>query len=190
MNSRQKRTGSLAILFALFTAVVYAPVGLAQSGPQVTAILTTGNNQPINVNGASAISGATVVSGASIETTDQVGGSLSLPNHFTLDISPRSSVVVTFDQNGIKVNLIKGCVVLHTKRGTTGEIDTARGAVKADGTKDDRLEVCDPSIATAPAAAAGGLTTGEKIAIIGAIVGALALIPILKGGSNPSPGAP
>lgn len=190
MKSRYQVVASVTLLFlTLAMGQLYVPASFAQTN-QVTAILTTGNNQPVNVNGASTISGATIVSGAAIETPDQVGASLSLPNHFTLDIAPRANVSVTFAQNSISVNVIKGCVVLHTKQGTTGEIVTSQKSEKADGSKDARLDLCDPSIATAPAAAAGGLSAGEKIAIIGALVGALALIPILKGGSNPSSFAP
>jgi hypothetical protein len=202
MYSRFKRiTAATALVLALAIGLLYLPVSSAASAnsastpslfpQQATAILTTGNNRPITLNGVSASSGATVMTGAMIETPDQVGAAMSIPGHFSLDIAPRAKVSVEFDLKGIKVNVIQGCVVLHTKKGTTGEIDTSKGVVAtADGTKDARLDVCDPSIATAPAAAAGGLTTGGKVAIIAAVAGAVALIPVLKGGSNPSPGAP
>jgi hypothetical protein len=83
--------------------------------------------------------------------------------------------------------------VLHTKKGTTGEIDTSNGvAGTADGTKDARLDVCDPSIATAPAAAAapGGLSQTGGVLIGAAAMGAAVLIPIFGGGGNPSPAGP
>jgi hypothetical protein len=201
MDSRFKRiTSGTAILLALAIGQMYLPVSLAESAgdalakssQQATAILTTAGNKPITVNGASAMTGATITPGAMIETPDQVAAAMIMPGHFTLDIAPKAKLSVEFDGNSIKVNLIQGCVVLHTIKGTTGEIDTSRGvAGKTDGSKDDRIDVCDPSIATAPAAAAaGGLSTGGKIAIVAAVVGALALIPILSGGDNPSPGAP
>lgn len=203
MNCKLKRiTSATALLLAFAVAQTYVSVSLAESAgngntsapppQQVGAVLTTGNNQPITVNGASTISGATIMTGATIETPDQIGASLSIPGHFTLDITPKASLSVEFDQNGIKVNLVKGCVVLHTKKSTNGEIDTANGAAnKADGSRDTRLEICDPTIATAPAAAAGAteMGLGGKIAIIGAFVG-LVSIPLLGGGANPSPGGP
>ena len=202
MNSKFKRiTSATALLLVLAMGQTYLSVSLAESAgngnasaspQQVGAVLTTGNNQPIMVNGAKTVSGATVMTGATIETPDQIGASLSIPGHFTLDITPKASLTVEFDQNGIKVNLVKGCVVLHTKNSITGEIDTANGAAKkADGSKETRLEVCDPTIATAPAAAAGTteMGLGGKLAIIGAFVG-LVSIPLLTGGSNPSPGGP
>lgn len=201
MNSSHKRlTPMTALILAL--ALMTLPVGFTAAAgntsvpsllpQQTTAILTTAGNQPVTVNGTSATGGTTILTGATIETPDQVGAAMSLPGHFSLDIAPRAKVSVEFDRNGIKVNLIQGCVVLHTTKGTTGEIHTSRGvAGKTDGSKDDRLDVCDPSIATAPAAAAGGgLGTGGKVAIVAAIAGAAALIPILTGGSDPSPSAP
>ena len=207
MNFRFKRMTSAAALFlALAVAHAYLPASFADSRAesnananpvslaapqQAAAMLTTVGNKPITVNGANAISGATIMTGAMIETPDQVGATVNLPGHFSLEISPNAKLTADFSLGGIKVNLIQGCVVLNTKKGTTGEIDNSRGVVgKSDGSKDARLEVCDPSIATAPAAASAGLGAGGKIAIVAAIVGVVALIPILKGGGNPSPGSP
>jgi hypothetical protein len=187
----------MALFLALVVGLTYSPLSLAQSSSpsapqQASAILTTANNQPITVNGADAITGATIKSGASIQTPAQVGGSLIFPGHFSLDIGANANATIDFDVKGIKVNLIKGCVVLHLIKGTSGEISTSKGVVaRADGSKDERLDVCDPSVATAPAAAAeGGLGAGGLLAIIAAIGGVAALVPVLTGGDNPSPGAP
>jgi hypothetical protein len=199
MYSRFTRLTAATVLFLAFaTGVMYLPVSFAAPAsdasflPQSGAILTTGNNQPIMVNGVNAITGATVMSGAAIETPDQVGASLSIPGHFTLDIAAKASLSVEFTADGIKINLIKGCVVLRTTKGTSGEIVTSQGVVgRADGTKDARLEVCDPSVKSAPAAAAStGIGTGAVIAIIAALAGGIAIIPILTGGDNSSPGIP
>ena len=196
----QRLTGATALVLALALGLLYLPVSLAASGnsssaplsQQATAILTTGNNQPVTLNGASAISGATVMTGAMIETPDQVGAALGIPGHFTLDIAPRAKVSVEFDLKGIKVNVIQGCVVLHTKKGTTGELDTSKGtAATADGSKDARLDICDPSIATAPAAVAtGGLSQTGGVLIGAAGMASAIIVPLLSGGNNPSPAAP
>ncbi|HEV7744969.1 MAG TPA: hypothetical protein VGO56_08225 [Pyrinomonadaceae bacterium] len=203
INSKFKRIGSAtALVLALAIGLLYLPASLAAtakgSAPspfpqQATAVLTTGNNQSIIVNGASASSGATIMTGAMLETPDQIGASMSIPGHFTLDITPNAKLSVEFTANGIKVNLIKGCIVLHTKKGTTGEIARSNGVVgTADGSKDARLDVCDPSIATAPAAAAetGGLGQTGGVLIGAAAMGSSILIPILTGGDNPSRSAP
>jgi hypothetical protein len=200
MDFRFKRiTSATALLLALAIVQLYLPVSLAGANPnanvsasvpqQASAILTTAGNKPISVNGANAISGATILTGAAVETPDQIGATINLPAHYSLEIFPKAKLTMEFDAKGIKVNLIQGCVVLHTKKGTTGEIDTARGvAATADGSRDARLDVCDPSIATAPAAAAGGHTTRNIAIVAGAA--ALLLIPIVPRGSDPSPPVP
>jgi hypothetical protein len=201
MNLRfQRITSATALILALAIAHMYLPASLAEGSPSVApaaipqlaaAVLTTAGNKPILVNGANAISGATIMTGAAIETPDQVGATINLPGHFSLEIDPKAKLTTEFDLSGIKVNLIKGCVVLYTKKGTTGEISTSRGVVaSSDGSKDAKLEVCDPSILAAPAAVAGGLSTGQKIAIAAAIGGGISLIPILPGGDNPSNSTP
>jgi hypothetical protein len=196
MDAKFKRITSVtALLVTLAVSQMYLPASLAGSAAtamvsplQVSAILTTTNNKPITVNGANAISGATIMTGATVETPDQVGASINVPGHFTLDITPRAKLIIEFDQNGVKINLIQGCVVLRLKKSTTGEIDTSNGiAAHADGSKDARLEVCDPSIKTAPAAAAGGHTLRNIAIIAGA---GLLIIPIVPHGNNPSPPTP
>lgn len=196
-------SSATALILTLAIGLLYLPVSLAAPAKsvgapsalpqQATAVLTIGNNQSIMVNGASTLSGATVMTGAMLETPDRISASLSIPGHFTLDIAPNAKLSVEFTTDGIKVNLIQGCVVLHTTKGTTGEIDTSRGvAGKTDGSKNDRIDVCDPSIATAPAAVAtaGGLSQTGGVLIGAAAMGTAVLVPILTGGSNPSPGAP
>jgi hypothetical protein len=198
MDSRFKRTTSVtALLLALAIGQTYLPASLAGPGgnasaaaQQLSAVLTTAGNKPITVNGGNAISGATILTGAAVETPDQVEAAINIPGQFTLDIPPKAKLSIEFVRNSVKVNLIQGCVVLHTYKGTTGEIVTSKGVVaKSDGSKDARLDVCDPSIATAAAAAAGGGNAVRNIAII-AGAGALLLIPLAGRGGNPSPGAP
>ena len=202
INAKFKRICSattlvLALVIGLLPTSLAATAksGAASLFPQqATAVLTTGNNQPIMVNGTSTGSGATIMTGAMLETPDQIGASMSIPGHFTLDIAANAKLSVEFTAGGIKVTLIKGCVVLHTKKGTTGEIISSSGTVlgTANGSKDARLDVCDPSIATAPAAAAtaGGLSQTGGVLIGAAAMGAAVLIPILTGGNNPSPARP
>ena len=201
MNSRFKRiTSTTALFLALAMGAMYLPSGLAASAgdpsaspQQATAVLTTSGNQSVIVNGANANSGATIMPGAVIETPAGVGASLSMPGHFTLDLAPGAKVSVEFDGNSIKVTVLQGCVVLHTTKGTSGEVDTSRGeAGKTAGTKGGRLDICDSTVATAPASAepTGGLSQTGGVLIGAAGMTAAILIPILTGGNNPSNSAP
>ncbi|MGZ8842196.1 MAG: hypothetical protein ACXW18_00945 [Pyrinomonadaceae bacterium] len=204
MRSKYKRSFTAVTLLILLAVMqAYAGTGLATRNSNVTdlsaapqqisGILTTQANKPITVNGASAATGATILSGAMIETPDGVTATISIPGHGTLEIAANTKLTLEIDQNGnIKVNLIQGCLVLRTMKGSSGEVDNAQGVIgKTDSSKNDELNVC-PGVKTAGAAAGGGgLSTGAKVAIVAAVGGGLgAALAFGLRGSNPSPGAP
>lgn len=224
MSSRYQRAKTATTLFVI-VAVLQTCVGVSFAAStssvnassidaqEVSAILTTGQNKPIRVNGAKAITGATIVSGSLVETPDQVSATINIPGHATLDIAPGTRLIVAFDHDGNpSVTLRQGCMTLHTKNGTSGEIGTSHGvAGKTDRAKDDVLQVCFPRGAAAPTVNAGagtspgvgagggvgvgagggaGLSKGAIAAIVvGGTAAAVGLGLSLRG-SNPSPSQP
>ncbi len=211
MNSRYKRLTTFTASFLILVIVqIYGGVSFAQpaatldtsaaESPQATAILTTRGNKPISVNGASAITGATIVPGALVETPDHVGATMNMSALGKLDMAPNTRLTLDFDFHGsVRVTLIQGCIVLYTKKGTTGEIDSSKGGVlgKTDPKEDGVLRTCTdgatgvPGVVSGAGAGAGGGLGGGAIAAIllggGAAVVAIALA--LRG-SNPSPSTP
>ena len=208
MNLRQRRITSAIALFLVFatTQVIVgvsfaAPqpltvrneVAVTLPAPQATGSLTTQGNKPITVNGAAAISGATVVSGASIETPAGVGATINLAALGSLQIDSNSKLSLEFANGSVKVVLLQGCVTLHTKKGTSGEVDTSQGVGgKSDPAKDSVVKVCAPGSAPPPAPApadAGGLLgigTGATISLA-ALAATMAIVPFIERGRNPSP---
>jgi hypothetical protein len=202
---------SLQIGFANPTATTAAPV-IPQ---QVIARLATRNNQPITVNGQSANTGASLVSGAAIETGSDQSATVNVGPLGSVDISPNTKVMLTFETGLLKADVVYGCVILHARKNTTGEITTEKGSIgKTDAANGGTLEMCFPQGAAAPvvgpgvaagagatagpagAAAAGagglfGLGLPATIAIIAAGTAA-GLTPLFfsDGPSNPSPSAP
>lgn len=175
---------------------------------QATGVLATAGNNPITVNGASATSGATILSGASIQTPAGVGATVRLGSLGWLDIGSQASLTLTFDQSGnVNVVLTQGCVVLHTTKNTTGQIETADGVRgKSDPTKNDVISVCaEPGavpppgtgagavkVAGAATGAGGGSTTSAVLvgsAAMGTVFAAAIIVPCRRG-RNPSPGEP
>ncbi len=200
MKSSYKRiilASALSFVFA--TGQIFLPVSAAapdatrataSSLPQqITAILTTNSNQPIQVNGAGAVSGATILTGATIETPDRVAASTSIPGHALLEILQKTKLVMTFDQEGVKVTLIYGCVVLHTMKGTSGEVVKKNGDVlgRTDKAKAGVINVCETSgLGTPPPKGAN-----TALILLLAAGGAAALIiPLTNRGRNPSPFGP
>jgi hypothetical protein len=207
MTPKFKRITTVVSLFLVFAvSQIYGSVTLAGPQPatvpvdtrqpvpqQTSGVLTTQGNKGISINGATAISGATILSGASIETPDGVGGTVNLGSLGSLQIDANTKLTLEFQSGSVKIVLLQGCVVLHTKKGTTGEISGPQGAAsKTDPSKDGVLRTCAPgSVLTAPAAAAGGggglfgIGTAATLGVIGG-VGEI-ITPMILGGANPSP---
>jgi len=226
MNLRyQKLTTATALLVTLAVGQLYVGItfaeansGLSVSGTVPVAlmgILTTSNNKPITVNGASAISGATIPSGASIETPDGVGATIRLGPLGSLFIAPNTKLSLEFDQQGklVKVTLTQGCVILRTSKNVSGGVNGPQGVIGqiAASATGGSLDVClkagaAPSInqgaavdagagASAvdcgAAGAAAAPPTGLPPAVTAAFIGGGAAgLYFLFRGSNPSPSGP
>src|SRR5215831_5783705 len=124
VNLRRKKIAkTIAIFFAFTLAQIYvngALPGTTTGGGtpqrQITARLTTKNNQPITVNGNQIGTGATLLTGATIETPDQVSGVIDLGDAGVVEIQPNSTIKLDFDENGnVRVKVIRGCAVTKKK---------------------------------------------------------------------------
>jgi hypothetical protein len=149
-------SAATAILLVLALAQVYVVVGFADAKSerestatpaQIMGVLTTSDGKAITVNGAAAVSGATVPSGATLETPAGVGATLRLGPLGSLCIAPGSQVTVEFDQQGnagtIRVTVNAGCVILNTKKNTTGTVITPQGTAGQIGPgSDGAIDVC------------------------------------------------
>jgi hypothetical protein len=175
---------------------------------QLIVRVSTSGNRPILVNGNSTASGGSLATGAIIETPDGVSATIDLGPLGVLDIAPNSKVVLDFDcppappagteaePCKVKAKVLAGCVVMKTKKGTQGQIDTDQlEKVQESTTKGGSLNFCAPGAAAAAAGAAAATAGGIGAGTIAAAViagGLLAggLIFGFSGGGNPSPGAP
>ncbi len=176
---------------------------------QLIVRVSTSGNRPILVNGNSTASGGSLATGAIIETPDGVSATIDLGPLGTLDLAPNSKVVLDFDcppappagtepsPCTVKVKVLTGCVVMKTKKGTKGQIDTEQQEKVQESNKKGGgapLNFCTPGAAAAAASAAatgGGIGAGTIAAAV--IAGGLlagGLIFGFSGGSNPSPGTP
>jgi len=224
MNSKRRNVSRAIAALLLFSVVQIGlqvgfakPNNTANAAPitqQLVARLTTRNNQPITVNGLGANTGASILTGATIETGADQSATVNLGPLGSLDISPNTKLVLTYDDEGnTKAVVLFGCAVLTAKKNATGEIATEQGSAgKTDPARGGVLEICFPQGAAAPTVgpgvatgagagtggAAGGATAGggglfglgvpATIAILGG-AGAAALTPLFfqdnPSGSNP-----
>ena len=143
MTPRTQRISSVSALFLVFCisqVYVGASFAVPDAGTAVTetpaappqdaaGVLTTAGNKPIAVNDAASITGATILSGSTLETPEGITASVSLGSRGYLEIEQVTKLTLTFQPKYIKVLLFKGCVTLHAKKGTTGEIETSKDRV-------------------------------------------------------------
>ncbi len=218
---------AFAVFLAFAVAQISIQIGFAEPAgstatvalPQniIVARLATTNNQPINVNGASAATGATILNGAEIETPAAVGATINLGALGTVDLAPNTKIRLTFDDDGnLKVLLIHGCAIVNANKDTEGELEAGGASNKTDKSAGGVLDVCFPPGAAAPtvgqgaaasagagaasgggaavggavggaAAGGGGIGTAATVAIIAGVAGAAVGIPLAFRGQNPSP---
>src|SRR5919206_4806128 len=109
----KRRNGSRAIAALLLLSVLQ--LGLQAGTPipqQLAGRLKTSNNQPITINGLSANTGASILSGATIETGADQSATVDLGPLGSVDITPNTKVILTFEQGNAKATVITGCVTL------------------------------------------------------------------------------
>ena len=199
---------AIAILLAFAVAQVSLQIGFAQQF--IARLTSTSSNQPVLVNGLSAAPGASIVTGATIETLSDQTAQVNLGSFGTIELGPNTQLRLDYDQNGnTKVTLIRGCVILRSKKNAGGEIVTEQGpAAKNDQKKNSALDVCfingqttvnQNAAANAisgvqtQAGGGGGLSAAATAGILAAVGGGI-LIAVLvardDGRPNPSPSAP
>ena len=169
----KRRNGPRAIAASLLFFIIAQTglqVGLAEPTvistaisitPQAVGRLTTNNNQPIQVNGLSAATGASILSGATLETGADQSATVNLAALGSVELSPSTRVVLTFDDQGnVKALVAFGCVKVIASTNTTGEVATDQGSAgKTNPATGGELEISYKP-GTAPATGAGVCSKG------------------------------
>jgi len=161
--------------------------GVIPPQTQFIASLKTTGNQPITLNGASAVGGATILTGATIETPANVSATINLGSLGDLEIAPNSELTLEFDHNGnvVKVKLRRGCTKLRTKKGVNGQVDTPDGvSTKTESRR--RANVCFIAGASQVGQQASGLSAGWW-AVILTVAGVVTGVAIYEATKDNSP---
>jgi hypothetical protein len=118
---------------------------------QVIAKLITHGNQSIIVNGINTASGVALLTGATIETPDNVSATIDLGPLGSLDLAPNTRVKLDYSEGKVKVTLISGCLILRTRKSTSGSVETSQGtAGRNEKSRAGVLDVCFPLGASKP----------------------------------------
>src|SRR3954469_17885790 len=193
---RGKAIKAIAVFFAFSLTQVYVhgalpktTTGAAVPQQRITARLTTKNNQSITVNGNQVGTGATLLTGPTIETPDQVSGSIDLGDAGVVEIQPNSTIKLDFDENGnVRVKVIRGCAMTKKKTNVLpGEMElyTDADSIKTNKNRKQAggciLPTGQLSPMTGAAAAGSGAISGAVVAGLIAGGGAVAAIVLLAG---------
>lgn len=174
MNIMRRKASVAISVLVLFSVlqIGFAKAGFTNTKPvmtvqQIVARLVTRNNQPISLNGQSASTGASLLSGATLETGADQSATVNVGPLGSVDISPNTKLVLTFEQGNLKADVAFGCVILTARQNTTGEITTDKGSIgKTDPAAGGVLEMCYQQGAAAPTVGSGvasgaGATSGS-----------------------------
>ena len=144
------------------------------AGSPIMGKLRTRNNKPVTVNGSNVTSGTTIMSGAQIQCPEKIGATVDLGSLGRLDIAPKTDLTLTFDSTKITVDLRSGYLVLTTKPGINGAVNTLEGKVFATDPAKLSSVIARTSNAEGPetsaqiGAGSGGLGSGATAGIAGA----------------------
>lgn len=197
-STSRKATMAVSLLLIFSVLQISLRVSLAVTGAEgrdaaaqaqtdgLSGKLSIRGNQPVMVNGSSAPAGTTIFSGATLETPGGVEAGVNLGPLGSLELSSNTIAKLDFSDGNVRVMLIKGCVILRTKKNTTGTVETARGVIgTTDKERDGKIDVCDPERALPPTTGGTGVgtgvgTTGGGIGTAaGAAIGGAGLIALL-----------
>jgi hypothetical protein len=99
----------------------------AGSSQSVYGKLITTSNRPVVVNGGEAITGAIILSGSQVQTSAASFAAVQLANIGSVNIAPKSDVMISFDQKNVTVRVASGDATLMTVEGVKGTVLDAKG---------------------------------------------------------------
>jgi hypothetical protein len=168
----RSKTVSKVLTLALVISLsqVYVQANLTKAGGNKSATVTskagarlTGRltaDGPVAVNGNKARTGDTIFPGATIETPAGVGATVQLGALGQLDLSPNTSLTLSFDQGNIQGELLKGCAILSANQGVNGALKLPRGVMK-------RTEGAGSTVNACTDGTGNEVATGAKTARLG-----------------------
>lgn len=132
MISKSLSRKTLAAFVSVAVLSVYSMVALA--GAKVASGELSISGQ-VTVNGQKVISGGTFFSGSSIVTAENSSAIVSLSKMGRVELSPNSSLILNFTEDGVTGMLDKGVANVSTVAGVSVNIATKDGTVVVDGSQ-------------------------------------------------------
>jgi phage baseplate assembly protein gpV len=133
MTSKTWSRKPLAALLAVAVWSVYSMVVLAAPGTKASGELLVSGQ--VMVDGQKVFSGGTLFTDSTITTTEQSNASVNISKLGRVQLSPNSSLRISFDEKSLTALLETGTATVATLAGITVNITTKDGTVVVDGSK-------------------------------------------------------
>lgn len=139
MISKTLRRKSIAACVSVAVFTVYSMIALASPATKAAGELSISGQ--VTVNGQKAISGGTLFSDSVIVTADKSSATVNVSKLGRLELSPNSSLKLSFNEKSISGWLDSGTARVSTLAGVTVNITTKDGVVMVDGAQSTTFNV-------------------------------------------------
>jgi hypothetical protein len=179
MNSKLWINKALSMCLVVALIATYSMTTLAGAGKiagelTVTGKALNGETPSVSVNGEAAKSGRSVFSTSTIATPDEAGAMIDLGKIGSIQLAPKTNLVLSFTEKGISGDLLAGSITVlnasnsvsvNTVGGKTLSLNAGETATAAGQTQDDDDDDNDGGAAILPyALILGGAVAGIIIA--------------------------
>jgi len=175
-----------ALTMCLMVAMIatYSMVALASDSKTAGEIVITGNTETsfVTVNGEFAMSGRTIFSSSTISTPEGAGAVLNLGKAGRIELAPKTTFTLNFDDNSINGSLSQGNLTVLSSTRSVG-VTTATGeVVKVNAGETASANSAVPAQTTTNNAGTG--SWGWYALIIGGAVGVIIWTAASHGDNN------
>jgi hypothetical protein len=172
MNSKLFRCALTMCLMVAMMAT-YSMVALAGDVRTAGEIVVTGNTETssVTVNGEAVKSGRTIFSSSTISTPEAAGAVLNLGKAGRIELAPKTSFSVTFDDNSISGSLASGSVTVLSATHSVNVINAAGETVSVGAGETASASSAAPAKQTSSNAGTGNW--GWYALILGGAIGVI-----------------
>ena len=133
MISKSLSRKAIAACVSVAVFSVYSMIVLATPGARVAGELSVSGE--VTVNGQKAISGGTFFSDSAIVTADLSNATVNITKLGRVELSPKSSMTLTFNDKALSGILENGVTHISTLPGVSVNLVTKEGSVVVDGSQ-------------------------------------------------------
>lgn len=131
MNSKNWTRKALSACLMVALLATFSMVALANNKAAGELIINGTSTAQVTVNGEVAQTGRSIFSASTITTPENATATINLGKAGKLELAPKSTMTVNFDQNSVNGNLTSGTVTVIGSSDSSAVITTLNGTVSS-----------------------------------------------------------